>query len=142
VAAANSFITTRRGGVDTGARATLSEAERHLALAESLSTSDPVTAVSEAQQAQRLAADASRAARADVQMFSRSYETGYASADDSFLGAFLGGLMSGSGGGYSGGGYRSRSRNRGGWSGGGFGGSGSRSRRTGGGGRRGGGGRF
>lgn len=140
VAAADSFVTTRRGAVTTNARTSLSEAQRHLALAESLAVTDPVAAVAEAQEAQRMAAGASRSAQADVRSWdSGSYDQG--SSGDDFLGAFLGGLLSG---GYSSGGSRSgyRSRSRGGFSGGGFGGSSSRSRRTSGGGRRGGGGRF
>lgn len=144
VAAANSYITTRRGAVDTSARSTLAEAERHLALAESLAAGDPVAAVTEAQQAQSLAATSSRIARNDVLRFSDGYSTS-APVEDDLFGAFLGGLLSGgSGGGYrSRDSYRSRSSGRSSWSGGGFGGSGSRSRRTsGGGGRRGGGGRF
>jgi hypothetical protein len=143
VSAATDFITTRRGAVDTGARTALSEAQRHLALAESLAAADPITAVAEAQQAQRLAASANRYARADVQTWGNGYGGGYGGGSGgfdagSFAGAVLGGILSGGGGG---GGYRSRSRG-GGFSGGGFGGSSSRSRRTSGGGRRGGGGRF
>jgi hypothetical protein len=136
VAAANDFITTRRGAVDTGARASLSEAQRHLALAESLAASDPVTAVIEAQQAQRLAASASQSARADVQNWGGGYGGGGFDSG-AFAGAVLGGILAG--GGRSGGGWGGGS-----WGGGGFGGSGSRGRRTGssGGGRRGGGGRF
>ncbi|MEV6492910.1 TPM domain-containing protein, partial [Actinoplanes sp. NPDC051633] len=89
VAAANSFVTTRRGAVTTSARSTLAEAERHLSLAESLSASDPVTAVTEAQLAQRLATNAGRLARSDVQTYSSSYEPAVAE-DDSLLGALLG----------------------------------------------------
>ena len=139
VSAANDFITTRRGAVDTGARASLSEAQRHLALAESLADSDPVSAVTEAQQAQRLAASAGQSARADVQNWGGGGYGGGGFDSGSFAGAVLGGILSG--GGRSRGGWGGGSS----WGGGGFGGSGSRSRRTGssgGGGRRGGGGRF
>ena len=131
VAAVTDFITTRRGAVDTGARTALSEAQRHLALAESLAAADPVTAVAEAQQAQRLAASANQYARADVQTWGNGYGGGGAGGFDagSFAGAVLGGILSGGGGG----GYRSRSGRGGGFSGGGFGGSSSRSRRGGGG---------
>jgi hypothetical protein len=135
VETASRFITTRLGAVDASARGSLAEAHRHLVLAESLADSDPVTALSEAQQAQRLAASAGQYARSNVQNWDSG---GYGS--DSFAGAVLGGLFSGGGG--------SRSHYRG----GGYGGSSSRSRRTssgssrrsssGGGGRRGGGGRF
>ena len=144
VAAANSYITTRRGAVNTSARSTLAEAERHLALAESLAAADPVTAVTEAQRAQSLAATSSRNARNDVLRFGEGYVPAAPADDDSLFGAFLGGLLTGES--NSRGGYRSRSRGGSSWSGGGFGGSGSRSRRTsgggGGGGRRSSGGRF
>ncbi|GIM90795.1 TPM domain-containing protein [Paractinoplanes toevensis] len=136
VAAADDFITTRRGAVDTGARASLSEAQRHLALAESLAASDPGAALTEAQQAQQLAAHAGQVARTDVQ----GWGGGGGFDAGSFAGAVLGGILAGgsrSRGGFGGGGAN--------WGGGGFGGSGSRGRRTGGGGgggRRGGGGRF
>ncbi|GAA2521864.1 TPM domain-containing protein [Winogradskya humida] len=151
VAAATDFISTRRGAVDAGARGSLSEAQRHLALAESLAPSDPATALNHAQQAQSLASSATRSAHADVQSWSgggggfSGGGPGYGGQRGgfdagSFAGAVLGGILAGGGGGRSHGG---------GWSGGGFGGSSTRGRRTGGGGgggggggRRGGGGRF
>nr|WP_296064951.1 TPM domain-containing protein [uncultured Actinoplanes sp.] len=131
VAAADDFITTRRGVVDAGARASLSEAQRHLALAESLAASDPGAAVAEAQQAQQLAESAGRAARSDVQGWDGGggYGRQVGGFDaGSFAGAVLGGILAGgmrSGGGFGGGGAH--------WGGGGFGGSASRGRRTGGG---------
>jgi hypothetical protein len=132
VSAAASFITTRLGAVDAGARTSLSEAQRHLALAESLAAGDPVAAVAEAQQAQRLAATANQYARADVQNWTGGYGGygGYGGGGfdaGSFAGAVLGGILAGGGGG------RYRSRSGGGFSGGGFGGSASRGRRSGGG---------
>jgi hypothetical protein len=141
VSAASDFITTRRGAVDAGARASLSEAHRHLALAESLAATDPVAAVTEAQQAQRLAASANQAARADVDRWGGYGGGGYGRGGGfdagSFAGAVLGGIIAGGGrshGGFGGGfGGGSRGGGGGGWSGGGFGGSGSRGRRTGGG---------
>ncbi len=150
VAAAGDFITTRRGAVDAGARASLSEAQRHLALAESLAAPDPARALAEAQQAHQLAASAGDAARADVQRWG-GYGGGYGEPGGfdggAFAGAVLGGILSGGmrGGGWSGGGYGGGGFGGGGFGGGGFGGSGSRGRRSGGGGgggRRGGGGRF
>ena len=152
VAAVGDFITTRRGAVDTGARASLSEAQRHLALAESLAATDPARALSEAQQAQQLAAGAGQAARADVQSWG-GYGGGYGGPGGfdggAFAGAVLGGILAGGGrssGGWSGGGFGG-GFGGGGFGGGGFGGSGSRGRSSGGGGgggggRRGGGGRF
>lgn len=138
VATATDFITTRRGAVGTGARASLSEAHRHLALAERLAESDPVTAMAEAQQAQQQATAASSAAHSDVQSWSGYGQGGYGQTGfdpGAFAGAVLGGILAGGG--------RSHS---GGW-GGGFGGSGHRTGGGGGGGgggagRRGGGGRF
>ncbi|GGK87098.1 TPM domain-containing protein [Mangrovihabitans endophyticus] len=146
VAAAGDFITTRRGAVQAGARVSLSEAQRHLALAESLAGSDPVAAVGQAQQAQRLAAQAGQQARADVQGWG-GYDGGYGGRGTggfdagSFAGAVLGGILAG-GHGHRHGGSHGHGGWGGGWGGGGFGGSASRGRRTGGGGRRGGGGRF
>ncbi|WP_308208514.1 TPM domain-containing protein [Paractinoplanes aksuensis] len=147
VAATNDFITTRRGAVRSEARATLSEAARHLSVAESLATTDPATALSEARQARQLAANANRSATLDVQRWgsgpgggfsgpsgfggSRPHQGGFDAG--AFAGAVLGGILSGS------------TRSRGSYHGGGFGGSASRGRRTGGttgGSRRGGGGRF
>ncbi|MCW6005442.1 TPM domain-containing protein [Micromonospora sp. CPCC 205371] len=116
VSAAGSFIATRRGAVASRARASLGEAQRLLARAEALATTDPATAVADAQRAQQLAAEAGRAAQSDV----HSWSSG--STSDLLTGILLGGIMSG-GGRRSGGGFR----------GGGFGGSGSRARRTGGG---------
>ena len=154
VAAASDFITTRRGAVDAGARASLSEAQRHLALAESLASTDPVAALAAAQQAQSLAASASESARHDVANWGGygGYGSGYGGRGfdaGSFAGAVLGGILAGQsrGGSWGGaGGWGGGGGYGGGWGGGGFGGSGSRGRRTGGGGggggRRGGGGRF
>lgn len=121
VSAAGSFIATRRGVVAGHARASLAEAQRLLARAEALATSDPVAAVADAQRAQQLAVDAGSSAQSDVHSWS-SGGTG-----DLLTGILLGGILSG-GGGRSGGGFRG-----GGFRGGGFGGSGSRARRTGGG---------
>jgi hypothetical protein len=141
VAAASDFITTRRGAVDAGARASLSEAQRHLALAESLAGTDPVAALAAAQQAQSLAASASESARNDVANWG-GYGGGYGGRGfdaGSFAGAVLGGILAGQSRGGWGGGYGGGSGGGwgggggGGWGGGGFGGSGSRGRRTGGG---------
>ncbi len=153
VAAASDFIGTRRGAVNAGARTSLSEAQRHLALAESLAEQDPGTALSHAQQAQSLAGNAGRSASYDVQTWTGGGRGGgYGGyGTDSVAGAILGGLLFGDS---SPGPARRRSSGGGmSWSGGGFGGSGARGRRTGGGGggggrssggggRRGGGGRF
>ncbi|MEV4639287.1 TPM domain-containing protein [Actinoplanes sp. NPDC049548] len=135
VSAATDFITTRRGAVGTGARTSLSEAHRHLALAESLAETDPVAAMAEAQQAQQYAGAASSAAHSDVQSWGGYGPGGYGQAGfdpGAFAGAVLGGILAGGGRshGHSGGGWGGGSG--GGW-GGGFGGSATRSRRGGGG---------
>jgi uncharacterized membrane protein YgcG len=146
IAAAGDFITTRRGAVGGQARAWLAEAQRHLALAEGLAATDPVTALAEAQEAHRLAVSAGQAARDDVDRWSPP-GGGFGGQGDpmgAFAGAVLGGILAGGmrqrggwgGGGFGGGwggGGGSWGGGGGGWSGGGFGGSGSRGRRTGGG---------
>ncbi|XVU21605.1 TPM domain-containing protein [Actinoplanes sp. CA-054009] len=129
VLTANDFITTRRGAIDYNARAALSEAQRHLSLAESLAAADPVRALTEAQQAHQFAARAAQSARADVQGWGGATHGRPGGFDaGAFAGAVLGGILSNA----SRGGGRSR---------GGFGGS-SRHGHSSGGGRRGGGGRF
>ncbi|BAL89938.1 hypothetical protein AMIS_47180 [Actinoplanes missouriensis 431] len=145
VAAANDFVTTRRGAVGPDARVRLSEAMRHLGLAEQVAVTEPHTAVQEIALARQLAAAAGHAAQADV----RTWGGGGVDAG-SFAGAVLGGILAGGmrsgGGGWGPGGGGHGGGGHGGWGHGGFGGSGSRARRTGGGGggggRRGGGGRF
>jgi hypothetical protein len=141
VAAAEDFITTRRGAIGTEARTRLAEAQRHLQLA---GGDDPVAALREAQQADAMAQQALRAARSDVD----SWQGGSAGGTGGGLGVdlgslVLGGILSGA----FGGGYRRGGGYGGGYSrGGGFGGGGSRSPGSFGGsstrGRRGGGGRF
>ena len=126
VAAAEDFVATRRGAVGAQARTRLAEAQRHLQQAGGL---DPVAALQEAQQADALAQDALRIARADVSQWSRPGATTSAGAD--LAGMILGGILAGATSGYRGG----PRRGGGGFSSGGFGGSSSR-------GRRGGGGRF
>jgi uncharacterized membrane protein YgcG len=162
IAAATDFITTRRGAVGGQARTLLAEAQRHLERAVALAADDPVTALAEAQQADRLAEQASRAAQADVDGWSPGGFGGRPGAGDAFAGglaaAILGGILMGGGrhhhhgstwssgsggfgggfggsGGFGGGfgGSGARHGGGGGFGGGGFGG---------GGGRHGGGGRF
>lgn len=128
VAAATDYITTRRGGIGSSARTRVSEAERHLAQALALSTSDPVQALAEAQQANDLASSAMSLARNDVERFERSQSldsTGggyYAGSDGADLGGILGDWLLGGGG-------SSGSSRSSGWNWGG-GGSSSRSSRS------------
>jgi hypothetical protein len=154
ITAAASFLDTRRGAVGAHARTLLAEAQRHLARAEALAEDDPVAALAEAQRADQIAEQASRAAQSDVDGWG-GYRppggfAGRRSSDmDGLAGAILGGILIGGSRGGWGGGWG------GGFGGGGFGGGFGGSRRGGGGGfgggspggfggssRRGGGGRF
>ncbi|MCV2491073.1 TPM domain-containing protein [Geodermatophilus sp. YIM 151500] len=80
VAAARDFVGTRRGAVGPEARTRLAEAERHLDLAGSLRTDDPVAALREAQQAGELARSALELAQVDVQRWSGGWAGGYGGA--------------------------------------------------------------
>jgi hypothetical protein len=124
VAAAEDFVTTRRGAVGAQARTRLAEAQRHLELA---GGPDPVAALREAQQADALGQEALRLAQADVAHWSPPAPGGGVDLGSLILGGILSGAgRSHRGGGGFGGGRRSP---------GSFGGSARR-------GRRGGGGRF
>jgi hypothetical protein len=159
VSAAQDYITTHRGAVGAGARTKVSEAGRHLSEAESLIAGDPGAAMTEAQEADRLAGAALQAARSDVAEYERrpavqeiADSPEYQEADGAGLGGILSDLFFSSGSRRSGGGWSwGGSSGSGGWSSSrpsGFGGSSRRgsssSRRSGrsSGGRRGGGGRF
>jgi uncharacterized membrane protein YgcG len=159
VAAAEEYVTTRRGAVGAEARTRLAEAGRNLVLATQLQASDAVSALAYAQRASELARQAMEYAQTDVGAFSTSYGSGLDSlmgggrrSGDGSMGAILGGILigqvlgGGSGGGMFGGGGGRSSGGFGGGFGGGlggggrssgrssgsFGGSGSRSRRGGG----------
>ncbi|MFE4077906.1 TPM domain-containing protein [Paenarthrobacter sp. YIM B13468] len=88
ISATSDYITARRGGVGTEARTRLAEAQRNLDYALSISRNDPVTALTYAQQAHSLAAQAAQLAQADVDHF------GYADQ-----GYGRGGMFGGGGGG-------------------------------------------
>lgn len=116
VAAAQDFLTTRRGAVGGPARTRLAEAQRHLQLAQQ--GGDPAAALREAQIADQMAQEALRLARSDVSQWSGPDGRGGGGGLAVDLGSLvLGGILSGGfsgGGGFGGGGYRG---------GGGFGGS-------------------
>ncbi|MFC5998633.1 TPM domain-containing protein [Quadrisphaera sp. GCM10027208] len=150
IQAVEDFIATRRGAVQSPARTRLAQAQHQLSEAERVAPHDPQAALTAAQHADRLAEEAGRLARADVEDWYRRQGGGYGGG---FGGGIAGGRSNSSGmlagillgqilgGGGLGGGSRA-----GGGFGGGFGGAG---RRGGGGGfgggmggRRGGGGRF
>jgi hypothetical protein len=136
ISATSDYITARRGGVGTEARTRLAEAQRNLDYALSISRNDPVTALTYAQQAHALAAQAAQLAQSDVDSFgyaNQGYGQGYGrggmfggGGGGGLGGAILGGILinsilnGGSGGGWGGG--HSDGGGWGGDSGGGFGG--------------------
>lgn len=153
VAAAEEYVTTRRGAIGAEARTRLAEAGRNLVLATQLQASDSVSALAYAQRANELARQAMQYAQNDVGGFSSSYGSGLDGlmgggrrSGDGSMGAILGGILigqvlgGGGGGIFGGGGGRSSGGFGGGFGGGrssgrsagSFGGSGSRSRRGGG----------
>lgn len=95
ISATSDYITARRGGVGTEARTRLAESQRNLDYALSISRNDPVTALTYAQQAHALAAQAAQLAQADVDNFG-----GY--ADQGFGGGGMFGGRGGGGGGLGG----------------------------------------
>ncbi|MET3174568.1 UNVERIFIED_ORG: putative nucleic acid-binding Zn-ribbon protein [Arthrobacter sp. UYCu721] len=120
ISATSDYITARRGGVGTEARTRLAESQRNLDYALSISRNDPVTALTYAQQAHALAAQAAQLAQSDVDNFG-GYENqgfggggmfggrGRGGGGGGLGGAILGGILinsilnGGSGGGWGGG---------------------------------------
>lgn len=126
VRAVSDYIDTRRGSIGPEARTRLAEGQRHLQAARDKRAANPTEAISHANAASTLAAQAQAWANADVQSAQRTFTRG----SGSDMGAMLGGIIIGN---VLGGGMRGGS---GGWSPTSFGGS------SGGGGFMGGGGRF
>jgi uncharacterized membrane protein YgcG len=102
IQAAAEYITTRRGGIGDSARTRISEANRHLTQAISLSPTDPVAALAEAQTALELGNNALALARRDVDSYQQQarYDDSVVSGggDGADLGGLLGGLIFGNGG--------------------------------------------
>ncbi|WP_026533481.1 TPM domain-containing protein [Arthrobacter sp. H41] len=107
------YIRARRGGVGSEARTRLAEAERNLEYAIEIQGSDPVSALTHAQQAALLADQAAQLAEQDVSGFGGRGMAGYGGyggrRGDGMGGALLGGillggLLNGGGGGFFGGG--------------------------------------
>ena len=118
ISATSDYITARRGGVGTEARTRLAESQRNLDYALSISRNDPVTALTYAQQAHALAAQAAQLAQSDVDNFGGSANQGFGGGGmfggrggggGGLGGAILGGILinsilnGGSGGGWGGG---------------------------------------
>ncbi|MDO4822024.1 MAG: TPM domain-containing protein [Rothia sp. (in: high G+C Gram-positive bacteria)] len=123
VSSASEYVWARRGGVKAEARTRLREAERHLTEAQQLQHSEPISALSHANDAIRLAGEAQRIARSDVDRFNQ--RQGY-SGSGNYNSAMLGGILLGTllgGGNHNSGGYSSGGLG-GGTFGGGFGGGG------------------
>ncbi|HEY5223706.1 MAG TPA: TPM domain-containing protein [Microbacteriaceae bacterium] len=162
ISAAEDFITARRGAVGADARTRLAEAGRLAVQAQATATTDPVTALAQAQRASQLAAQSIQLAQNDVGVFQGAAGDGGlfgggiaaggagggGAGGNGAMGAILGGIIInsvlGSGGGLFGGSGGSSSSGRpsgasgrgassaGGRSAGSFGGGGTRSRRGGG----------
>lgn len=114
ISATSDYITARRGGVGTEARTRLAESQRNLDYALSISRTDPVTALTYAQQAHALAAQAAQLAQADVDHFGGYANQGYGrggmfggGGGGGLGGAILGGILINSilNGGHGGGGW-------------------------------------
>ena len=109
ISGTSDYIRARRGGVGSEARTRLAEAERNLDHAIDLQRSDPVTALTHAQQASVLADHAAQLAEQDVEGFGRGgmgMGGAYGGRGDGMGGALLGGILLGSvlnGGGFGGG---------------------------------------
>ncbi|MHC6593255.1 TPM domain-containing protein [Arthrobacter sp. C152] len=133
ISATSDYITARRGGVGTEARTRLAESQRNLDYALSIARTDPVTALTYAQQAHALAAQAAQLAQADVDHFDGYANQGYGrggmfggGGGGGLGGAILGGILinsilNGGHGGWGGGGGWGDGGD-GGWGGGGDGG--------------------
>lgn len=136
ISVTSDYITARRGGVGTEARTRLAESQRNLDYALSISRTDPVTALTYAQQAHALAAQAAQLAQADVDHFDGYANQGFGrggmfggGGGGGLGGAILGGILinsilNGGHGGWGGGGGFGDGGGGGGWGGdsGGFGG--------------------
>lgn len=134
VSSASEYVWARRGGIKAEARTRLREAERHLTEAQQLQHSEPISALSHANDAIRLAGEAQRIARSDVDRFNQ--RNGYSGSGNYnsamlggiLLGTLLGGSNHSSSGGFGSGGFGSGGFGGGmggGTFGGGFGGGGS-----------------
>ncbi|WP_058594330.1 TPM domain-containing protein [Leucobacter chromiiresistens] len=108
---AEAFIDARRGAVGSRARTRAAEARAALARADAARSANPESALSDAQRASSLAAEALSAAQSDVSGFGTGFGGGYGGASSAggdlaaVLGGILGGGNGGSGYGGSGGGF-------------------------------------
>jgi len=124
------YIETRRGGVGREARTRLAEAQRHWEDSRAAYAADPIRALQEAREAERLAGTAYSIAQGDFDQYDRGGPRGGGSSGGGgsdvlgpMIGAILGGMIMGGGrgGGFGGTSWGSPGRS------GGFGGGGGRS---------------
>lgn len=113
VTRASDYVAGQRGGIGTDARTRVAEATRHLQQAVALAPTDPTAALTEADAATRLAAEAERIAKQDYGQWDDPFRGAGGRAGSDVAGAIIGGIIGGL---LSGGGHR------GGFGGGGFGG--------------------
>jgi hypothetical protein len=113
VTRASDYVAGHRGGIGTDARTRVAEATRHLQQAVALAPTDPTAALTEADAATRLAAEAESIAKQDYGRWDDPFRGGGGRAGSDVAGAIIGGIIGGL---LSGGGHR------GGFGGGGFGG--------------------
>ncbi|MBT1003906.1 hypothetical protein KIH31_15020 [Paenarthrobacter sp. DKR-5] len=100
ISVASDYIAARRGGVGSGARTRLAEAQRTLDAALSLQQTNPESSLTHAQQAAALASRAAELARSDVQGFGGLDNRGYGGGmfgsrgcGGGLGGAMLGGIL-------------------------------------------------
>ncbi|MBX3095060.1 MAG: TPM domain-containing protein [Cryobacterium sp.] len=93
IAAANDYITTRRGGIGDGPRTRVSEAMRRLDSAVALAGSDPVEALAEARAATGLAQNALASAQSEVRAIQNQGNYGGGAQGSDIGGAILGGII-------------------------------------------------
>jgi hypothetical protein len=110
VTRAADYVGGQRGGIGPEARTRLAEASRHLEAAVAAAGTDPASAIAEADQANRLAAEAQRLAESDYGRWDDPFHGGGIGggrgAGSDVAGAIIGGIIGGllSGGGRRGGG--------------------------------------
>ena len=112
VTRASDYVGGHRGGIGTEARTRLAEAARHLGQAVALGPTDPAGALTEADQATRLAAEAQTLAEEDYGHWDDPFRGGRGGGGGgsdiagAIIGGIIGGLLSGGGrrGGFGGGG--------------------------------------
>ncbi|WP_292832386.1 TPM domain-containing protein [Microbacterium sp.] len=93
VSSAEDFITSRRGAIGARARTRLAEAETSLIQARQLQQSDPAQALTHAQRANDLAAQAIQYAQNDVGAFQGGGSGGNSGSGGSMMNAVLGGIL-------------------------------------------------